>query len=193
MAKIENAKPKNVSGGYVRLFGIPALGTLASKVQSTVISSGRELEKMILERVPRIEDLDTFLQQDIMPDGVYIAPKSQIRKCKSLSFIASEPDFILFKRRHNKQSCHVIELKDGHVFDTKKASAERQNLHAFVSQNASKLPYLIFTHFCCFNQNNREDILTGFKNKIAAEEAMTGKEFCELLELDYHEIVKERE
>ena len=51
---------------------------------------------------------------------------------------------------------------------------------------------LISTHFCCFNQDDRAAILAGFKHKIASQEAMTGREFCELLEIDYEKIVNER-
>ena len=50
MAKIRERTPKNVSGGYERIFGIPELGMLMSKVQSAVISSGNELEKLIQDR-----------------------------------------------------------------------------------------------------------------------------------------------
>lgn len=35
-------------------------------------------------------------------------------------------------------------------------------------------------------------IFRGFKEKIARDEAMTGQEFCGLLEIDYAEIRKER-
>lgn len=142
MALIRDSKPKNRSGAYDRLFGIPALGELISRIQSAVTSSGLELEKIILANVRHISDLDEFLQQEIMREGVYIAPKWQIKKCKTLDFRSAEPDFLIFKRRKGKQHCHVVELKDGHVFDTKKASAERQAIHAFIERNAHRLPYV---------------------------------------------------
>ena len=189
MALISDSKPRERSGGYDRLFGIPELGLLISRIQSAVISSGSELERLILDRVQHIDDLDRFLEQDIMQEGVFIAPKNQIKKSKTLDCISAEPDFLVFKRRQNRQLCHVIELKDGHVFDTKKASAERQAMHTFIEKNGHRLPYIISSHFCCFNQESKEAILTGFKRKISPEEAMTGKEFCELLEIDYEEIV----
>ena len=68
MALIENAKPKEVSGGYTRLLGIAQLSTLISKVQSAVISSGTELEKCITKRVAKIDNLELFLQSEIMND-----------------------------------------------------------------------------------------------------------------------------
>ena len=192
MALIERSKIKETSGGYTRLFGIEALGQLISRIQSTVISSGTELERMITSRVEQIDDLDKFLQQEIMPDGVLIATKKQIKKCNSLNFPDAEPDFLIFKRRDKQQNCYVVELKDGHVFDTKKASAERRSIHSFIERNAPHLQYRVAAHFCCFNQDNRDAIVTGFKRKITKDEAMTGREFCTLLEIDYDKIVRER-
>ena len=192
MAKIEDSEVREVSGAYQRLFGIPALGALISRVHSTVISSGTELERIIIGRVEQIEDLDEFLAREIMPDGVLIAPKKQIKKCKSLDFPNAEPDFLIFKRRQGRQDCFVVELKDGHVFDTKKASAERRAIHSFIERNASRLQYRVSAHFCCFNQDSRDVIVAGFKHKITRQEAMTGREFCTLLEIDYNEIIDAR-
>lgn len=193
MARLQDSKPKEVSGGYERLFGVPALGHLMSRVQSTVISSGTELERMIVERVTSIKDLDAFLTKDIMPKGVFLAPKSQVKKCKTLNFPHGEPDFMVFKRRKGKQECYVIELKDGHMFDTKKAAAERRAMHSFVERNAQHLQYRVHCYFCAFNQDSRDAIVRGFKNEITIEEAITGREFCELLELDYDEIANARQ
>lgn len=66
-----------------------------------------------------------------MREGAFMATKLQIKKCAILDSSEAEPDFLIFKRRNDKQSCYVIELKDGHQFDTKKASAERRMLRAF--------------------------------------------------------------
>ncbi|MDE2950767.1 MAG: restriction endonuclease [Chloroflexota bacterium] len=192
MAKLKDANPKNVSGGYDRLFGIPELGLLMSKVQSTVISSGSELERLITSMVETVDNLDTFLHQDVMPEGVFLATKQQIKKSKTLKYKGAEPDFMVFKRREGKQRCHIIELKDGHVFDTKKAAAEHTALHTFIERNALHLPFMISTHFCAFNQDDKTVIYDGFKRKIELSETMTGREFCELLELDYDEIVATR-
>ncbi|MBD0865636.1 MAG: hypothetical protein GDA36_08570 [Rhodobacteraceae bacterium] len=146
MARLRNAKPRNVSGSYARLFDNTALGELASKVQSAVISSGSELESMISDKVPNISDLDAFLGQELMSEGVYLARKRDIKRCQTLDSAGSEPDFMIFKRRAGVQMCHIIELKDGHVFDTKKASAERQAMHRFIEQNAPHIPYRFKAH-----------------------------------------------
>lgn len=192
MARLRNARPKNVSGAYERVFDDEELGALASKIQSTVISSGNELERMISRMVPNIPDLDEFLIQEIMPNGVFLVRKRQMKKCKTLDFAGAEPDFMVFKRKKNIQTCHVIELKDGHVFDTKKSRAERQAMHGFIERNAPHIQYRFQAHFCAFNQDDKHVIWDGFKRKISLSEAMTGREFCELLEIDYDEIVENR-
>lgn len=192
MARLRNATPKNTSGSYARLFDNAALGELASKVQSAVISSGSELEAMVSAAVPNIPDLDVFLEQEIMPEGVLLARKRDIKRSETLDFAGSEPDFMVFKRRGGVQTCHIIELKDGHVFDTKKASAERQAMHGFIERNAQHIQYRFRAHFCAFNQDDRQAIWNGFKRRIAFDEAMTGREFCELLEIDYDAIVETR-
>ena len=71
-----------------------------------------------------------------MPEGVFLATKRQIKKSGTLDFAGSEPDFMVFKRRKKIQACHIVELKDGHVFDTKKAGAERTAMHRFIERNA---------------------------------------------------------
>lgn len=192
MARLRDAKPKNPSGSYERLFDNAALGELASKVQSAVISSGTELEAMIAQLVPNIPDMDAFLEQEIMPEGVLLARKRQIKRSQTLDFVGSEPDFMVFKRREGVQTCHIVELKDGHVFDTKKASAERQAMHGFIERNAQHIQYRFQAHFCAFNQNDRQAIYNGFKRRITLEEAMTGREFCNLVEIDYDDIVEWR-
>ena len=193
MALIKDAKGRAEGSGYSRLFGDDEVGYLVSRVQSAVISSGTELERLVKSKVSIIEGLDDFLKQEIMPDGVLVADKQKVRKCKTLDSAGSEPDFLIFKRRRNKQACHLVELKDGDSFDTKKAAAEHRSMYSFISKNAPHLPYTVQAHFCCFNQNDRQAIIDGFKRKIAPSEAMTGREFCKLLELDYDTIVKERE
>ena len=167
MALIIKANPKVTSGAYDRLFGLPELGRLMSRVHSTVISSGTELERLILQRVNQIDDLEAFLDLEIMAEGIFIVPKRKIKKCKRFTSITPEPDFLIFKRRQEKQHCHIVELKDGHQFDTKKSSAERHNIHTFAERNGQHIPYAISTHFCCFNQDNPKAILAGFKNRIA--------------------------
>lgn len=193
MAKIRGRKSKQASsGGYGRLFGDEQLGILLSKVHGTVISAGSELERIIAKKVAKIDDLDEFLKKEIMDEGVFLATKKQMRNCSTFGKLKSEPDFIIFKRRKGRQACHVVELKDGHVFDTKKASAEHEMLKTFAEKNGPRLAYTVQIHVVCFNQGSRKAIVEGFRNRISIKEAMTGKEFCDLLEIDYAKIVNMR-
>lgn len=193
MALIENSKIKESSGGYDRVFSNRALGNLISRVHSTSISAGNELERLIMERVGKIENLDKFLKQEKMRNGVFIAPKKQVKECDSFDHGGiAEPDMIIFKRRGGRQNCYVVELKDGHVFDTKKASAEREALHNFVERNGHRIQYTISCHLCCFNQDDASAIYHGLKKKISIDEILTGRAFCELLEIDYEEIISLR-
>ena len=191
MAKIRERKPKNISGGYERIFGISELGVLMSKVQSAVIASGNELEKIIRSKCRTVETFGTlkdFLAIYPMPSGVFLATKSEVNRCKYLSINGKSPDFIIFKDLH----CHIVELKDGRVFDTKKVFGERETLQSFVERNQYKLRYPISMYFCAFNQEDRDVVWNEFKRYIAYEEAMTGRELCDLLEIDYDEIVGQR-
>ena len=164
-----------------------------SRVQSTVISAGRELERLVIERLQKVENIDSFLKLDVIPDGVHVVTKKQIRECYSFDHSGSaEPDLVVFKRRNGKQNCYVIELKDGHLFDTKKASAERATIHNFVGRNAPRINCTVLSRICCFNQEDPLVIYHGLKQKIAIDEILTGTQFCTLLEIDYNEIVSLR-
>lgn len=191
MAKIEKSKGRK-GGGYERLFGNEDLGHLISRVQAAVISSGTELERIIKREVDLIDDLDKFLEQEIMQEGVLLAEKRQLKNSKKLGSTVAEPDFVVFRRREGRQRCHVIELKDGDNFDTKKSAAEQIALHTFISQNAQFLPFTVSAHICCFNQTSKDEVVKAFKNKVPRKEALTGAEFCDLLEIDYQKIIQER-
>ena len=100
MALIENAKGRRANqseSGYTRLFGVPALGNLISRIQAAVISCGSELEQLIWDRVIQIGDLDHFLKTTLHSeeDSVFVARKQQIKICKTIGS-TSEPDFLAF-------------------------------------------------------------------------------------------------
>ena len=119
MAKIRDAKGRRENqspSGYTRLFGNIALGNLLSKVQAAVISSGNELERLILERCQKISDFDNFVTDlDNRSPGIFVATKRQIKKSKKVE-TRFEPDLLAFDLVH--RICYVIEVKDGDQFDT---------------------------------------------------------------------------
>jgi hypothetical protein len=190
MALIENSKGRKEGGGYERLFGSTQLGHLLSRVQATVISSGTELEKLITNLSKQITDVDSFLSSQELPHGTYVISKKAI-KGSSLK-TDKEPDIIVFKIDRQRQHCYIIELKDGDTFDTKKAAGERQLLETFENHLARRIRFTTSVHICSFNQLDKEKIVSGFKRKITADMAMTGQELCDLLGLDYTEIINSR-
>ena len=100
---------------------------------------------------------------------------------------------MIFQREGASQYCYIVELKDGHEFDTKSSAKEHQNLHDFLTRNAGALQwYQSYCKIVGFNATTQEEIQAGFKNRIAIEQAMTGRQFCELLGLDHAGIVQQR-
>lgn len=190
MAKIRDAKGRRENqspSGYTRLFGNIALGNLLSKVQAAVISSGNELERLILERCQKISDFDNFVTDlDNRSPGIFVATKRQIKKSKKVE-TRFEPDLLAFDLVH--RICYVIEVKDGDQFDTKKSEGERNTLHSFRSDVASVLPFSFKLYMCSFNAPSKEAIYHGLKHKFPLDELMTGKELCDLLGIDYDEIL----
>ena len=191
MALIENRKGRD-DGGYTRLFGDPLLGQLLSRVQSAVIASGSELERFVIENAQTLDDIDTFLEMDIIPEGVFVAPKKVLKKSKLINYADVEPDFVVFQRMGKRHHCYLIELKDGDTFDTKKAAGERASLHRFMIAISPHIQFSTSIHFCCFHRVSRFQIVEGFKRKITENEAMTGREFCDLLSIDYGAMITRR-
>ena len=191
MALLKSAKGRD-EGGYTRLFGDPKLGRLLSRVQSSVIRAGAELEQVIIELANTIEDADAFLEADILQEGVFVVPKKVLKKSKSLNYAGVEPDFLVLERSGKKQRCYLIELKDGDTFDTKKAAGEKESMNRFLTAIAPHIQFTVSIHFCCFHRKSKQEIVQGFKKKITLEEAMTGPEFCELLGVDYDAVLTKR-
>ncbi len=192
--KICNAKGrKDGSSGYTRVLGNDELGKLISRVQSTVISNGTELERMIVKRTTTVSNLDEFIANatdGTQDDGVYLCQKKVLQK-SSYAIKGIEPDLLIFIIER-KRVCKVIELKDGDNFDTKKSQSEREHLEKFAVQFGAKIPFVTEFYICCFNQPDKELIKEGFKNKFEIEHIMNGQELCDILKIDYNEILEIR-
>lgn len=193
MAKICDAKVKSSSGGYNRVFDNTEIGRLMAKVQSTVISNGSELEKIILQRTQNITDLDKYIDEVTngeTENGTYVCTKKILKK-SSYKLDKNEPDLLIFIVQQRRK-CKIIELKDGDAFDTKKAPAEQEHLEKFNDHIGKKIPFVSDYFICCFNQLDKNEIVKGFKNAFTIEHVMTGKELCEILNISYDEILEER-
>lgn len=194
MAKIRNSNPKQSAGGFERLVGNKEMAAVFTKAQSTVISNGTELEKIISERACVISDLDKFIDdcdKGFIQDGTYLCTKKVV-KASQYKLDKHEPDFIVFAVNGTKNICYVVELKDGDAFDTKKSAAEKEMLQLFLNHLAPKVPFRTKFYICSFNQSDKDKIVIGFKGVFSVEEVMTGIEFCNILGIDYNEIVQLR-
>ncbi|MBE5917276.1 MAG: restriction endonuclease [Pseudobutyrivibrio ruminis] len=194
MAKIKDSNPKSSSGGYLRIIGNEKLSDIFVKAQSTVISAGSELEKLVTKNAKCIENLDKFINEydeGKIEEGSYLCPKKVISDSK-YKLKEHEPDFLIIKVAHPGM-CYVIELKDGDNFDTKKSVSEKEHLKEFATHISSLVPFRAKYYICCFNQDDKKKIVAGFKKKFTEDEVITGKELCNLLGINYDDIVKDRE
>ena len=193
MAKICNAKVNTSSGGYNRVFDNNEIGLLMAKVQSTVISNGNELEKIILSKTNNVTDLNDFIENVTIgnvSNGTYVCTKRILKKSK-YKLDGNEPDLLIFIVQQ-RRVCKIIELKDGDSFDTKKAAGEHEHLENFSLFFGAKIPFVVDYYICCFNQLDKQSIVAGFKNQFSIEHVMPGKELCEILDISYEEIIEER-
>lgn len=191
MAKISNAKPKTTSGNYEKIINNRELSELITKAQSTVISLGTDLEKKVVAAAKKpklnIDDFIDILHEGQIDVGVYLFTKLDV-KYSEYAIKKKEPDFIIFDIRNNGNTCYIIELKAGDNFDTKKSASEREQLIDFASEFSKKIKCYTEFRICCFNQNDKEAIVAGLKNKFNIDEVLTGKEFCEWIGISYEDI-----
>ena len=186
--RIADQSGRNTNSGYGRVFNNNALGLLISKVQATVISNGSELERMILSQTNNIADLEKFIasievDDGAYSDGVYVCQKKILKKSK-YAVHGYEPDLLVFVVQ-KRRICNVIELKDGDAFDTKKATVEKEHLEHFTQKFGTQISFTTDYYVCCFNQSDKEQIKIGFKNKLSEEHILTGRELCDLLQINY--------
>jgi hypothetical protein len=193
MALIEKRKGRrDANSGYSRVFGNQQLGSLISRVHATSISAGNELEKIISSLANITITLDDIIDENFF-EGVFLITKNSVKKSKLKLFSNLEPDLLIFKIKNKHQHCYIVELKDGDNFDTKKSSGEKENMKKFENHISKKIQFTTSIHFCCFNQNSRHMIVNGFKGRISEEEALTGQELCDILNIDYNKVVSMRE
>ena len=191
MALIEERQPKEKSA-YTRLFGLEQLGILITKIQGAIISQGTELESEIEKHAHlKIECIDKFLKntQEYETVGVWLATKKQIKKSDIISK-SYEPDFLGFDVLN--KILYIFEVKEGHNFDTKKASGEHQTLHQYRNLVSNAVPFTTRIYISCFDVDTKEEAHRGLKKKFAMNEILTGREFCNLVGISYDDIMRER-
>ena len=112
--KIAKTKLGRKDGGYTRLLGNIELGALISRLHSACISSGNELEKLILAKsdlflMRTVEEMESLLLNgDKFSKKTYLIPKKLVKK--SAKFKSEhEPDFLILKRE--TKTLYITELK----------------------------------------------------------------------------------
>ncbi|NJO18521.1 MAG: restriction endonuclease [Thioploca sp.] len=193
MAKISETKGRSdANSGYARLFGNQLLGQLMSRVHATVIRTGNELEHIIEAETPAHlkTTLDTILgQQEVFASEIQVV--FQGRMPGTAGQTGGTIDVAVFD--HQNRKVLVIELKDGDTFDTKKSSGELESMTKFADWIGRKTGYNTTFYFCSFNQDNKEAIVRGAKGRFDINHAMTGRELCVTLGIDYVTIQKRRQ
>ncbi|OGO16963.1 MAG: hypothetical protein A2Z14_15300 [Chloroflexi bacterium RBG_16_48_8] len=193
MPRISESKGRgDENSGYVRLFGNVDVGLLISRVQATVIRAGNELEKILEEKTSH--SLKSTLDE-ALSNQIPLTPSQKVIVFRpSMPAKSGSPgvtgDILILD--NSLKSVLVIEVKDGDTFDTKKASGELESMKKISGYVASITGYASSYYFCSFNQEDKEAIVTGAKGRFGIENAMTGRELCELLEIDYDQIREER-
>ncbi len=195
LARISDAKPKNSSGNYSRLFGDEEIGNLISKIQSASIKAGYVLENIIAQKSTLIPNgnLDRFVEACMQGQycGIFLATSKMIKASK-YHVDGHEPDLIIFDINNDGESvCHIVELKVGYAFDTKKADGEKKTLEICRSLLENKLPFTTNFYLCAFHAEEKREIVIGLKGRFSEGEVLTGHELCEILNLDYDEILDE--
>ncbi len=193
MPRITDSNPGRRDGSYTRLFDNPNVGAMFSQIHATSIRAGTELEQIIQQRVKEngnlIPDLDTFLNTSF--EGVFLADKKAVKRSRTIR-ASAQPDFLVFDRRTSNRRCYVVELKDGDTFDTKKTDGEIESLIGFMDEVNGRIPYTPEIRICSFNQTDKTAIVDGFKKRVDTSEVWTGREFCQLLGIDYQAIIDAR-
>jgi hypothetical protein len=192
MPKIADSKGRpDENSGYARLFGNQQLGQLMSRVQATVIRTGNELEHLIEQETP--DELKASLDE-ILTGQNTLAPIQVVFQAKMPpqgQHRGEKADIVVFD--HSINIAMVIELKDGDTFDTKKSSGELESMMTFANWIASEFKYDANYYFCSFNQNDKHAIAAGAKGRFDITHAMTGRELCEKLQIDYDKIRENRQ
>jgi hypothetical protein len=190
---IKDSFPGRKDGGYTRLFNNEDIGSLLSAIQASVIRSGNNLQSIIELHSQHLTDIDfdAFTNGKLI-NGKYLFTNSLIKtKLKVFINCTHEPDFV-FVIICDK-NCYIIEIKDGDTFDTKKSAGEVKHMREFAECFSNKFSsYNVFIRYCMFNQDNKKSIVDGLKKNITTDEAMTGKELCDLLGISYSNILEQR-
>ncbi len=187
MAKISESKGRgNENSGYMRVVGSAALGQLLSRIQVTVIRNGNELEHILKQQCPFYS---VGAKLGAIPNLLDASKQVQVffsYKHERIGETSIVGDVTVVD--HSQKVVHIVELKDGDTFDTKKSSGELESITILAKALATKLNYAARVHFCAFNQDDKDAIVAGAKGRFGLETAMTGAELCDLIGVNYGQV-----
>jgi hypothetical protein len=185
MVNISDSYPGRKDGNYTTIFGDEDIGSLISTIHATSIKMGTELEHIILSLSNVIDEtkLEDFFKKTLEP-GIYIIPKKTMLD-RRLKF-DQIPDTIVVNVKPN--TCKIVEIKLGDNFDTKKSQGEVDHLKKYAEKLDRATTYRVSWAVCMWYAKDKTAIITGFKGTITENEALTGEEFCELVNINYQEI-----
>jgi hypothetical protein len=193
MVKLSESKGKS-GDGYTRIFGNESIGRLLSKTQSSVIRSGFELEEEICASIPEnmwatLGELSeiSYPQANIPEIQIVFKPTRPDPEKPDKSIQA---DFLVVDNKNRRFM--LIEIKEGYVFDTKKADGELNSLKNITSWLAQEFAFRTQYYLCSFNQEDKTEIVNGSKKRFTMEHILTGREFCEIIGIDYEQLRERR-
>jgi hypothetical protein len=193
MVKLKDSQGKS-GESFALIFGHEEMAELFSKVQSAVIRSGFELEKMLAEAIPPqvVTTLEDLREVSYDPSGrppiqVVIKPSRPDPGNPSKSIQA---DLLIVD--NIRRLFRLVEIKEGYVFDTKKADGELASLKNITSWLAQEYAYKTQYFLCSFNQADKEAIVHGTKKRFSVDHVLTGRELCEIIGIDYDDLRERR-
>jgi hypothetical protein len=173
---------------FLQLFSSRDLAILLTKCDITLFNEPNELDyihKFISKNFPVFTSIQD-VQDNISNIGTYVMLPEYFEK--NFGELDGIKNYAVFQNFSiGKRHCVFVSFLEDFL-DPDQLSPVR-NIYYSTMGNVQ---YTGNIHFCCFNQNSREKIVEGFKRVITTDEAMTGREFCELLKIDYDKIVKSR-
>lgn len=187
MARYANATPKAEAGNTTRIFG--AFGRIITKAQSTLITSGHDLERMVKMQLEPWMPGDDFFNNENKP-GIYYSTAKKLRElCPNLDIPKERlPDLLIVDNREGRRIIYFIELKIGDAFDTKKANAEQESIERFSNELSSQLDYKTHIFVCSFFAKDIQSMYIGWKEKISRTNLITGMELCNKFGMDFDAI-----
>ena len=197
--KIRNYKIKNpTSGSYARLLGNKKYAELMTKIHACVIAQGNQLEhdlfNFVRQNYPQCIVDNLPLLHSVLEHSIHNQPFYLLNLAVYQAFLQAKdelkikhPDFIVILPA--KQVIYVVEVKEGYLFDTKKATGELMSLQTITNIFQKHVPYRVNYYLTSFYQTALTTIDSGLKKVFSQDHLLTGKSFCQLIHINYEQFL----